>query len=1507
MDSGKVKIASKILDYWFAIEFLGQDSYEMCTNALDNQRKVKVYKKSLEDKKDNVRKQITSFLDVKEGRSLYEVIRKECEDCRMGTWGNITVYLGKIKRELCIENISQYLKTEDSCRPEKSYDDIAVASFQVTADGKYINHTLSLSTVVWAISKLCNTSEHQLSDCLSERAYQDDIDKIEKIFWGTVSTSDEVTGEKITLRTDMAPMPAFSEESITIEKLIEIYTKLKEQYIDKFFINKSDDVDFVKEIYGISIQFFKDEQAREKYDEDNYLGLRHDYFSDDLKMLKDLSEDGVFNHAKGMCRDLINYINAPYDENNQWKRQDLINVKDSDKLELWLQEVLNIRNAPTGKWPSRYMPALMQQVAINLATAKTTTGIIGEKGNIFSINGPPGTGKTTLLKEIVANNIIEKAKRLAQYEDPDDAFEKNKFLHGEKPNGGYSKFVPYWYSLKDDSINDYSLLVASCNNTAVENITKELPLGRGILNNLKTDDKDSDIIKEKLGEVEALFSVETSSKSEKLYVKKANKEGEYKEIYFTGYVRHLLDTADAWGLVAAPLGKKSNIKSFYYNVLEPMHWDFYTNGQFKENRKDIYVKAQKEFAEQLQKVEELQKELADLSDIALRAKQTEEVNKIDNIHYMRIISMAKEELEDLPELKRELQNSIEHLKEEAELARQTEYGINTEYDTYKKICAENKQSVIDAQQKALSTSASIGFFTRIFNKRKCQDAENLAESYRKQAAEFQIQVEESEKQIIELEAKIKSAKAKQECTEFELKEKEEELQKLFEQESELNIRIKVSEAKITESNGQASAVRKQCEQVMEEFRARSEIHRGLVLDNHFVSDFLSRDEKISTRAQVSNLWATDYYNREREKLIYHALQLTKEFILNSRSCRDNFVTLGQYWGLRMNEDKERVLFHREDRERIAGALYETLFLLVPVISSTFASVRALLRDIKSPGTIGTLIVDEAGQAQPQMAVGALYRAKRAIIVGDPKQVEPVVTDDLELLKRSYKEEIYRYYKDKSLSVQKCADILNPFGTYLPNGTDYPEWVGCPLLVHRRCIAPMYEISNSISYGGIMKQQTLLPREEEQKTFVYEKSQWMNISGTENGKKDHFVKQQGEKVCEILEIAFKNSNVPNLYIISPFKSVVYGIRKYIKDYCYQKRESYINKSTIKEDWLSNNIGTVHTFQGKEAGEVIFLLGCDGSRDAEGAVQWVNSNIVNVAVSRAQYRLYVIGDIRVWENNLFVSEMKAIMDTFALKEIDALQNSDLNEEEKAAGYRNVAKQIPSVLSFPVDEIVNEEGDLEYSIETEGFISNLDKVGFTEKSFSREQLQIFGFSDNDELNKLPNNIKRYIVLGIRLYYLLEPVYKCNNNLDASCCAILFCKALELQLTTNFAGGLKRRFPEYEINVSRKNIKLKNAENNDLMIGTIQYILRKKASELEHLMQISGKSSLDINWWNSFNGKLKLFANNRNKCCHSQWFKWADLDNLIRYEFEQDGSDAQRNPKIGGVFYESAVGKNL
>ena len=71
------------------------------------------------------------------------------------------------------------------------------------------------------------------------------------------------------------------------------------------------------------------------------------------------------------------------------------------------------------------------------------------------------------------------------------------------------------------------------------------------------------------------------------------------------------------------------------------------------------------------------------------------------------------------------------------------------------------------------------------------------------------------------------------------------------------------------------------------------------------------------------------------------------------------------------------------------------------------------------------------------------------------------------------------------------------------------------------------------------------------------------------------------------------------------------------------------------WLKENCGTIHTFQGKEADEVLIVLGCD-AQSGRGAAGWVGQkpNIINVAVSRAKYRLGVIGDYELWKGVPYV---------------------------------------------------------------------------------------------------------------------------------------------------------------------------------------------------------------------------------------------------------------------------------
>lgn len=1506
---GKNSLEEKVLDYWFTLEFLGQDKYPQkeLTDALIG---VKSLKTKL-SKGEKGYKSTFDFFEIRPQDNLYEAMRQEAELCHMKKWGNITIYIGKVKRESCIECIAKKMPFENvkDERPEKSFDEIACASLQLTPEGKYIEHSLSLSTIVWAMKQMRNCTG-KISDCLGEPEYVSVIEEMEKKFFSekntqklkaSTTTSDEVTEETPEINSKQS-MQGIDAGAIQVTVLEEIYKHIEKTYLHET-VEQIDGADPYELIIGISFQMFADEDTKNKEDDDNYLGLSHDYFSDDLKMILDKVRGG----DRSIPKYLLDYISSTHDAVKNPKRKkriDLVHPTAEALFEIQMQEILNVKNAPIGKWPSKFMPAFMQQIAINLAIKKGTSELFRENGEIFSVNGPPGTGKTTLLKEIVVSNIIERALLMSKYDDPEDAFVEHSFTHGSKQNGAYSQYTRHWYSLKEDRINDYSVLVTSCNNAAVENISKELPLGRGILKDLKSSDDDSNQVKAALSEVGDLFDFSKSFETES-YEKNSV---EYPDVYFTYYAQKLLDENDAWGLVAASLGKKKNIRDFYKSVLSPLRWDFYRERDSAKNRLPKYKEAKEKFIAQVELVNEIQKKVVYICNLAIdKSKLKQEVAQSEN-DYSLYFSISETRKDDI---KREDEIVQAKLTEKAEESNR----ISTEKKMLEEKKAEleyqkqeGEKEVTALRLKAISVLNSIGKRPLLFRKaeydQKLQYAQKVAADYDKQAEKQVVKNAEISADLQRLVVEWNATTSKLITVTEALSGLRTDIQKLNSESAEIDRTLEYKQ-QVLEGRKEAF------EKTISEYRASLKaLNDGKELNKDFVRELLSEDMNISTEAQITNPWFTQRFNREREKLFYYAMKTNKEFILSSKKCRDNFTSLAHYWGLQSGDEKEKILFHKEDREACVGALYQTLFLLVPVISTTFASVGTFLRDVKDSKVIGTMIVDEAGQAQPQMAVGALYRSRKAVIVGDPKQVEPVVTDDLKLLKKVFDDpDLKPYTSSKTISIQSCADEMNVFGTYLdnPEHPDFPDWVGCPLLVHRRCISPMYEISNTISYNGIMKQKTGQPNAELMESFIYEKSQWIQITGKEKGNKNHFVTAQADKVCEMLEMAFEKQEFPSLYIISPFTTVVSEMRFYIRTYRKSHLTSKLAKSQMFDDWLLKNIGTVHTFQGKEANEVIFLLGCDGSKDAEGAIGWVNNNIVNVAATRAKFRLYIIGDATIWSGNDNLRTAKNIMDTFAIKEIHSIiTDEEMDDTSRESALNHAIKGLPSVSAFPAEETKGEDGIIEYSVNTDGLMVGLETHSFMKEPFTLEQLIKFGFSSQEEISKLNPKVRKNLELGMRLFYFFQPIYEINKDFDASCCAILFCKAMELQMKGCFKEGIQQALPDYEIKgqgKGRARVKLKDAQPNELTLGTFQYVINKNIPALSRRMKLLKAPIYDEKWWNEFCKKLESCTNKRNECCHDGLFEWKHLSQLLSYMFMESGN----SPKIAGLMFESQIGEKL
>jgi hypothetical protein len=87
---------------------------------------------------------------------------------------------------------------------------------------------------------------------------------------------------------------------------------------------------------------------------------------------------------------------------------------------------------------------------------------------LFAVNGPPGVGKTTMLRDVVAAILVRRAIKLAGLRSPEHAF-AGEPVTWETPSWDH-RISPLRPELAGDEI-----VVASSNNAAVENVTSEIP------------------------------------------------------------------------------------------------------------------------------------------------------------------------------------------------------------------------------------------------------------------------------------------------------------------------------------------------------------------------------------------------------------------------------------------------------------------------------------------------------------------------------------------------------------------------------------------------------------------------------------------------------------------------------------------------------------------------------------------------------------------------------------------------------------------------------------------------------------------------------------------------------------------------------------------------------------------------------------------------------------------------------------------------------------------------
>lgn len=976
-----------------------------------------------------------------------------------------TFYFGVFPLNEVTEFVQEYFHSQEET-PNLPTAKVCYASLKVDEQGLYIQDTFGLSTMPWALSQL---KEHKLNMELP----LDEFRKRER------RIADHL-------------VDGFLKEPLTREGVKQIQAYLLDELP-------------WRELPSAAIYLRTEERERKQSKSDEEEEVTCDLLNSFY--LEDLERIAKSLQTEKLPKAFQDYLTGCLGRADIGKR---INLSDHPAV---LQSCLTPEYYPDGCWPSPYCASLMQQFAIN----RVMDDLSGKKQEgLFSVNGPPGTGKTTLLRDIIAAILVQRAHHMIQFDEPAKAFTK---LEETKKSEGY---VPFIYE-PHASICDGGIVVASSNNGAVENISKELPLKKEVKG-----------YADRLG-------------------------------YFRTVSEGCVDP-EHWGLIAAVMGSKKNQRKLI---------DAIWNKSPKARKQTLY------------------QSLRDTQQAPTQAQWQETVTSFRN---------------KLQAVRREKQRLMEGMKEAAQwtdLPRMVEEADRHVLDELQEL-----EKLIQGKQTFLSETQAGNERQRMALEEARREQEQVLQS-RPHWLSYWI----SREKRVSYQARLEAVASKIERLTQQVREHDELLQ-VHEQ------RLSVQRTKLKQVQGERERYAPLIEVCAE--------LKGAYTDASFC-------HKINTReAQENSPWYSEELKKLESELFVEAMKVNECFLLMANQTSDRNIS-GRNLSGRIETTLDRFfkfLKSGEDlNEQQIRAMWNTFWLVIPVVSSTFASIQRMFGNL-GPGSIPWLFIDEAGQAVPQAAAGALWRCKRAVVVGDPFQIEPVVTTPDAIIKELGNHFDLKWEQmDSTLSVQRMADRVNRYGWTMND-----DWVGSPLRVHRRCTDPMFSIANEIAYAGMMYNST-----PSASTKLLMETAFVDVRGNVEAGCRHYVTAQGEVIRKmILDEIDRQQALPDLFVISPFSEIPSKLRSELEKPLKAAVANLPQQMNDKKvnDWLDTHIGTVHTFQGKQAEGVILCLGLDSTK--EGAAQWAASkpNLLNVALTRAKLRFVAVGDGQIWLGKPYFRELESL---------------------------------------------------------------------------------------------------------------------------------------------------------------------------------------------------------------------------------------------------------------------------
>lgn len=311
-------------------------------------------------------------------------------------------------------------------------------------------------------------------------------------------------------------------------------------------------------------------------------------------------------------------------------------------------------------------------------------------------------------------------------------------------------------------------------------------------------------------------------------------------------------------------------------------------------------------------------------------------------------------------------------------------------------------------------------------------------------------------------------------------------------------------------------------------------------------------------------------------------------------------------------------------------------MLTPCIVSTFHSLPSHMtysaytgqNDFKIEyliNEIDLLIVDEGGQVSPEVAGASFALAKKALVIGDIHQIEPVrqlnACIDIGNLKQA---KLIKHNDEYELVQASGRSVVTGSVMHIAQHASRYHYkkeaeAGMLLQEHRRCYDELISFCNELCYNGLL----IAKRGAASPELPYPPFGYLHVDGFA----ELFGGSRGNRLEAETIGAWLSSNRLQIEeyfgeplekavgVITPFSAQVAAISEACKAYGISvgKAEGHLT------------VGTVHSLQGAERKLVIFSQVY--TKHSNGEFIDMNTTMLNVAVSRAKDSFLVFGDMDI----------------------------------------------------------------------------------------------------------------------------------------------------------------------------------------------------------------------------------------------------------------------------------------